>query len=77
LRLLRQTDRHDLASLKAIQCDHVNFQDSICNHAMDDASPLDREKTITALTMDLTERKMYASWGNPCERGAYEYCLDC
>jgi len=40
--------------------------DSICNHATD-GDPLDREKTITALTMDLTNRRMSATWGNPCE----------
>lgn len=76
LRLLRQTPLHRLDTLREIQKDHVNYQDSICNHSVDD-TPLDREKTITALLIDLTERKMYATWGNPCENDYFPYTLDC
>jgi hypothetical protein len=36
---------------------------------------LDREKTITAMLIDLTERRLYATWGNPCENEYYEYQL--
>jgi len=77
LRLLRQTPLHTKETLLAIQRDHVNYQDSICNHAVDESRPLDREKTITAMLMDLTERKLYATWGNPCEHQMYEYELSC
>ncbi len=65
-RLLNKTSEHTIKSLQAIQKDHINHPDSICNHATD-GDPLDREKTITALTMDLTNRRMSATWGNPCE----------
>lgn len=65
-RLLSQTREHSLKTLQAIQKDHINYPDSICNHATD-GNPLDREKTVTALTMDLTNRKMCVTWGNPCE----------
>ncbi len=75
LRLLGLTPCHDLASIQAIQRDHVNYQDSICNHAIDEQQPLDREKTITALLMDLTERRLWATWGNPCENEYFEYQL--
>jgi len=65
-RLLSQTREHSLKTLQTIQKDHINYPDSICNHATD-GNPLDREKTVTALTMDLTNRKMCVTWGNPCE----------
>ncbi|HCE18106.1 MAG TPA: hypothetical protein DEQ80_09625 [Anaerolinea thermolimosa] len=74
-RLLSLTPLHTLDSLKTIQRDHVNYQDSICNHAIDEKQPLDREKTITALLFDLDERRMWATWGNPCENDYFEYSL--
>ncbi len=77
LRLLRQTEKHTTETLQAIQRDHINYQDSICNHAVDDSRPMDREKTIMAMVMDLTDRKMIACWGNPCENKYYEYELSC
>ena len=77
LRLLRQTEKHTVESLQAIQRDHINFQDSICNHSVDDTRPMDREKTIMSMVMDLTERKMYACWGNPCQNQYFEYELSC
>src|SRR4030066_1478355 len=45
-RLLRQSDHHTIQSLLAIQRDHINFPNSICNHADNDIDPLDREKKI-------------------------------
>lgn len=74
-RLLRLVECHSFESLKTILRDHVNFPDSICNHAENDLDPLDREKTITGLLMDLTERKLYACWGNPCQNEYNEYRL--
>jgi isopenicillin-N N-acyltransferase-like protein len=67
LRLLRKTNKHTVKSLQAIQRDHVNHPDSICNHAENVGSPLDREKTICSLVMDLTARVMHIAWGNPCQ----------
>lgn len=66
LRLLREKSLHDRASLQAILSDHVNFPDAICNHDVHWINPMDREKTICSLIMDLSERKMYVAWGNPC-----------
>ncbi|MBN1370632.1 MAG: hypothetical protein JW987_01635 [Anaerolineaceae bacterium] len=74
-RLLGLTRLHTIESLQAIQRDHINFQDSICNHAIDSQQPFDREKTITALIMDLTERVMYATWGSPCQNEYHAYRL--
>ena len=73
-RLLSENDRHTVASLQGILSDHINLPDSICNHAVV-GDPLDREKTICSLVMDLGERKMYACWGNPCQNEFTEYTL--
>jgi isopenicillin-N N-acyltransferase-like protein len=75
LRLLNQSEQHSIRTLQAIQKDHINYPDSICNHATD-GDPLDREKTVTALTMDLTNRRMCATWGNPCENMFTTYQLE-
>jgi isopenicillin-N N-acyltransferase like protein len=75
-RLLEQTKMHTTQTLQGILRDHVNFPDSICNHAVYDIDPLDREKTITSLVMDLTARQMHVSWGNPCENKYHTYQMD-
>jgi isopenicillin-N N-acyltransferase like protein len=66
LRLLRREDQHTVKTLEAIQRDHLNFPNSICDHLEDDLVPLDRQKTINALVMDLTTKAMHFVWGNPC-----------
>jgi isopenicillin-N N-acyltransferase-like protein len=76
LRLLKSDPLHTVKSLQAIQRDHINYPNSICNHAVDDLRPLDREKTINALVMDLTTRTMYLAWGNPCENQYHTYYLE-
>lgn len=75
-RLLRRTDLHTLKSLQVIQRDHSNYPNSICNHSETDLDPLDREKTICAMIMDLTARAMHISWGNPCSSQYHTYYLD-
>jgi isopenicillin-N N-acyltransferase-like protein len=75
-RLLKQTDMHSIKTLQAIQKDHVNFSNSICNHAMDANDPLDREKTINALVADITAREMHIAWGNPCVNSYHTFHLD-
>jgi hypothetical protein len=42
----------------------------------DDIAPLDREKTINALIIDLTARAMHIAWGNPCETRYQTFYLD-
>ncbi len=74
-RLLMETDQHTLKTLQSIQKDHINAPDSICNHA-EVGDPLDREKTVVALTMDLTNQQMHACWGNPCENIFSTYQLN-
>ena len=76
LRLLLDAEQHTVKSLQAIQRDHVNFPNSICNHAEYDLDPLDREKTINAMIFDLTARIMYIAWGNPCTRNYHAFHLE-
>src|SRR5512143_38679 len=75
-RLLRASDQHTIKSIQAIQRDHINFPNSICNHAEDDMDPLDREKTVNAMVIDLTARAMHIAWGNPCANPYHTYYLD-
>jgi isopenicillin-N N-acyltransferase like protein len=75
LRLLKSTQLHTVKTLQAIQRDHVNYPNSICNHAWEDLIPYDREKTINAIVIDLTTRSMQIAWGNPCQNQYHTYYL--
>jgi isopenicillin-N N-acyltransferase-like protein len=61
-RLLRQNSTHTIKTLQAIQKDHVNLPNSICNHNIAGIDPLDRESTISAMVIDLTAREMHIAW---------------
>lgn len=76
MRLLKETPLHTIKSLKSIQRDHINFPNSICNHAIEDEIPMDREKTINALVIDLSARVMHIAWGNPCESAYHTFYLE-
>jgi isopenicillin-N N-acyltransferase-like protein len=76
MRLVRQTKLHTANTIQTILRDHVNYPDSICNHAIEDIDPLDREKTITSLVMDLTARQMHVAWGNPCQNAYSTFQMD-
>ncbi|PWB53043.1 MAG: hypothetical protein C3F13_10515 [Anaerolineales bacterium] len=75
-RLLRESDQHTIKTLQTIQRDHINFPNSICNHALDDMDLLDREKTVNSMVIDLTARAMHIAWGNPCANASHTYYLD-
>ncbi|HEX7976022.1 MAG TPA: C45 family peptidase [Anaerolineales bacterium] len=77
LRLLKGTAQHSVKSLQAIQRDHINYPNSICNHSNIDDNPLDREQTVNAMVIDLTTRTMHLAWGNPCTNPYHTYHLDC
>ena len=76
LRLIKREEAHTIKTLQAIQKDHVNFSNSICNHSINATDPLDREKTVNAMVIDLTAREMHIAWGNPCENPYHTYHLD-
>jgi isopenicillin-N N-acyltransferase like protein len=75
-RLLKQVPRHSIKTLQSILKDHVNYSNSICNHAIEMDDPLDREKTINSMVLDLTARELHIAWGNPCENPYHTYHLD-
>jgi len=75
-RLLRENSTHTIKTLQAIQKDHVNLPNSICNHNIAGIDPMDRESTITALVIDLTAREMHIAWGNPCQNIYHTYHLN-
>jgi len=77
LSMIKQTQLHTVESLQRIQRDHINYPDSICNHVNVEDDPLDREKTITSLLIDLTAREIRATWGNPCCNVFTTYQLNC
>lgn len=74
-RLLRSAEKVDLTLLQHIQRDHLNFPNSICNHSTQGETPLEREKTICALIMDLTAKVLHLAWGNPCSNRYFTYSL--
>jgi isopenicillin-N N-acyltransferase-like protein len=76
LRLLKQTQAHTVKTLQGILRDHINYPNAICNHAEEDAIPLDREKTINSMVMDLTDQVMHLAWGNPCSNSYHTFYLD-
>jgi len=76
MRLLNQSNKHTIKSLQTIQRDHVNYPNSICKHDLGANDPLDREKTVNAMVIDLTAREMHIAWGNPCKNGYHTYHLD-
>ena len=76
LRLLKGVPKHTVKSFQSILRDHINFPNSICNHAEYDLDPLDREKTINSMIIDLTSRSMHIAWGNPCTSNFHTYYLE-
>lgn len=75
-RLLRMRKKHTEESVINILSDHVNYPNSICSHSDPTDKPLDRQKTIATLVMDLTKLEMRACWGNPCEGEFETYRLE-
>jgi isopenicillin-N N-acyltransferase-like protein len=62
-------------SLQALLRDHVNRPSSICSHEDDSLAEHEREQTVISLVMDLTERKVWAAPGSPCEGEYVEHKL--
>lgn len=75
-RLLTHSELHSVDSFSAILSDHVNHPYSICSHTEPADSPLDRQKTIASLIMDLTALEMHVCWGNPCTGDYHTYALE-
>lgn len=74
-RLVELNGGIDWTGLTSILADHAGEPRSICCHAQDEPSPLDQQRTIASLVMDLTHQRMYAAWGNPCQATFSDYSL--
>lgn len=75
-RLLEHNDQQYIKSLQAILCDHADFPHSIYNHTVNINDPLDREKNINSMVIDLTTKEIHNVWGNPCENPTHINQLD-
>jgi isopenicillin-N N-acyltransferase-like protein len=75
-RLLKEHNQHSPETFKTILSDHVNYPHGICGHTVAEDPPLDRQKTICTLIIDLTALEMHACWGNPCESEFFTYKLE-
>ena len=42
----------------------------------EESDPLDREKTINSMVIDLTAGVMHLAWGNPCQNSYHTYYLE-
>lgn len=66
--LLSQHEIHSIRTFQTMLADHENYPDSICQHLPVEDQTSSKSKTIVSLVMDLGERKMSYSWGNPCSK---------
>jgi len=64
--LLSGNESHSIQTIQSMLADHENYPHSICQHAPAADSTTSQTKTIVSLVMDLGERKMAYSLGNPC-----------
>ena len=73
--LLNEQKPLDVAGIQKILKDHENHPQSICRHA-DSSLPSEQHTvTKTGVIMDLDERKLWFTNGNPCENEFAEYSL--
>ncbi len=64
-RLLREQGEVELSNLKQLQDDHLNYPQSICHHlAQGDPTMI---VSVFAIAMDLKNRVMHVTPGQPCE----------
>lgn len=65
----------DPEGLVGILTDHDGEPHSICCHAEEVPSLLDRQRTIASIVMNVSEGTLLAAWGNPCQADFAEYRL--
>ena len=66
----------DVEKMKNILCNHENHPQSICRHS-DNSLPISQQTTTrTSMIMDLKEKSIWYTNGNPCENDFIEYSLN-
>jgi isopenicillin-N N-acyltransferase like protein len=56
--------------------DHFGYPDSLCRHPDDSLNPYEQWETITSIIIDLSDRKMLYTAGNPCMQPYKEITLN-
>ena len=62
--------------LMTVLRDHANRPDSICSHEDPADAPSKRLCTVYTMMMDLNERSLWITTGNPCSGTETKYVLD-
>ena len=66
----------DDETLKGIFRDHFNHPASICHHVDEDLPEPKQLQTISSVVVDLTNRRMLATSGPPCENDYHEFTVE-
>jgi len=73
--LLNELKPLDVEGIQEILKDHENYPQSICRHPDPDLPPEQHTVTKTGVIMDLDERKLWLTNGNPCKNEFTEFSL--
>ena len=74
--LLKELTPLNIASIKNILKDHKNNPQSICRHRDDTLLESQHTITKTAMIMDLEEKKMWVTDGQPCKKEFEEFYIN-
>jgi isopenicillin-N N-acyltransferase-like protein len=66
----------DDETLKEIFRDHFNYPASICHHVDENLPEPKQLQTISSVIIDLTNRRMLATSGPPCENNYHEFTIE-
>lgn len=71
----RLNGKLDKKGIWELLCDHRGYPDSVCSHEDMNDSEWIRYCTVYGIVIDLAERKIEVSAGNPCESARQEFVL--
>jgi isopenicillin-N N-acyltransferase-like protein len=66
-RLLMKKKKLNIGAIRNVTSDHFDYPNSICRHPDPKLHPDDQFETITSIIMNLKQRRMYMTEGNPCK----------
>ena len=61
--------------MKELMQDHNDYPDSVCRHGDKTFPPDQQRKSNATIISNLSEKKTYIAWGNPCQNEFTEYKL--
>jgi isopenicillin-N N-acyltransferase-like protein len=74
--LLNEMNPVDITDIQRILADHENHPQSLCRHQDEDLKKSQYTITKTAMIMDLYDRKMWVTDGEPCKIDFEKFVLD-